>query len=89
MRTPRCTCHQAWTRCPACHAWASAQDVRRPRHTYQGRPIRTWATPHDIQRAGALRRQGHPWTSIRACLGLSAGALRAIRRLGLLEDVKP
>jgi hypothetical protein len=81
----RCRCARAYELCPACRRWA-ARTPAGQHHTYRGIPRRTWATPVDVQEMRRLRGLGYRWCEIVAVVGVTSGALRAVRRFGLLED---
>lgn len=83
--TRRCRCAQPYELCPACRRWA-ARTPHGTHATYQGIPRRTWANAQDVQEITRLRWLGYRWTEIVAVVGVTSGALRAVRRLGLLED---
>ena len=85
MKPPqrRCRCHSAYDLCTACRAWAARQPVGR-HHIYQGIPRRTWATERDVHEITRLRGLGYQWVQIVALVGITQGALRAVRRLGLV-----
>ena len=87
MKPPQhaCRCTQPYDLCPACRCWA-ARTPAGTHHTYRGIPRRTWATPVDVQEMQRLRWLGYRWREIVAVVGVTSGALRAVRRLGLLED---
>jgi hypothetical protein len=85
MKAPRrsCRCLRAYDLCPACLAWG-ARHKRGQHYSYRGIPRRTWATAQDVREITRLRGLGYPWVQVVELTGITSGALRAVRRLGLV-----